>query len=208
MRAEEEAGFAQQIADQNDLASSSRRMRRHGAGSAANHDPAGYGAHTSGFGDKKASADDAQQEAEPSKAEARRLRQRANRAAASARRLAEAECLSKEQFLRETAAGFVDRGLPLEPMPSQRAKAQKAKPAKEPGAENKIAEDLLIGLWGAKLKHAGQSRAFFQSQLQHSLCLKVKVGSCQNRCCPSIIPAPTDFDQQLVEVQRLSLFCS
>ncbi len=137
-----------QVAEMNRVAQASRNSRRRGAGSVS---------HSGMDAPKKAPTQNTCEEAglEISKAEARRLRQRASRVAASQRKLAEAEAQATQKFLRETALGFQERNTPLETTePDKKPKEPKIKPAKEQAEPNKIAEDLLVGLWEAKLKHA------------------------------------------------------
>jgi hypothetical protein len=96
------------------------------------------------------------EEAELSKAQKRRERQRANRAAAAQRKDLQREKIAKEQFLRETAQGFTERQMPLEPT-EPKCKERKSKPTQAKDfAENELAEDLLIGLWQAKLRDPGR----------------------------------------------------
>lgn len=56
------------------------------------------------------------------------------------------------QFLRETAEGFTERRMPLEPTEPQKTKESKikVKPPKEM-SEDKAAIHLQVGLWEAKL---------------------------------------------------------
>lgn len=84
------------------------------------------------------------EEAELSKAQKRRERQRANRAAAAQRKDLQREKIAKEQFLRETAQGFTERQMPLEPTASN-CKERKSKPTQAKDfAENELGEDLLM----------------------------------------------------------------
>ena len=84
------------------------------------------------------------EEAELSKAQKRRERHRANRAAAAQRKDLQREKIAKEQFLRETAQGFTERQMPLEPTASK-CKERKSKPTQAKDfAENELAEDLLM----------------------------------------------------------------
>eukprot|EP00435_Cladocopium_sp_Y103_P017044 s198_g4.t1 len=154
LQAEEDAKLSEEIDRQNHLARALRNNRRRGAGAA----PSQIQKDNSRAQPDKRPVEDLQ-EKELSKAQARRLRQQSNRAAAAARKKIAEEQAAREQFLRETAEGFVagDKQAPLEPILPQKRKEPKIKPPKEVGAKNQIAEDLLIGLWEAKHKHKGQS---------------------------------------------------
>lgn len=70
------------------------------------------------------------EEAELSKAQKRRERHRANRAAAAQRKDLQREKIAREQFLRETAQGFTERQMPLEPTASK-CKERKSKPTQK-----------------------------------------------------------------------------
>ena len=105
---------------------------------------------TAGYVQDRTNSVGLDEEPEPSKAQRRRERQRAGRAAAAQRKAAQAEQMAQEQFLRETAPGFTERQLPLEPSEPKKAKEPKVKTARET-VQNDLAEDLLVGLWNAKL---------------------------------------------------------
>ena len=147
-KAQEEATLVAQIDAQNTLASAARKDRRKGAGSAPSQ--------PSHPAEEVEGAVVEVEEAELSKAQKRRERQRANRAAAAQRKDLQREKIAKEQFLRETAQGFTERQMPLEPTASN-CKERKSKPTQAKDfAENELAEDLLIGLWQAKLRDPGR----------------------------------------------------
>lgn len=105
----------------------------------------------SGYGHAEKANQGLEEDAEVSKAQRRRERQRLSRAAAAQKKAAQAEQLAQEQFLRETAAGFLEREDLLEPTDPKKVKEPKAKAVKET-AQNELAEDLLVGLWNAKLR--------------------------------------------------------
>ena len=147
LHAEEEAKRIEHIAHQNAVAQSNRSNRRHGAGCAGfvtTMEP------IAGYVQDRANPAGSDEEPEPSKAQLRRERQRAGRAAAAQRKAAQAKQMVQKHFLRETAPGFTERQLPLEPTEPKKAKEPKAKAPKET-VQNDLAEDLLVGLWNAKL---------------------------------------------------------
>ncbi|CAE7615579.1 unnamed protein product [Symbiodinium sp. CCMP2592] len=155
LKAEEEAKMQEHIARQNALAGTERKERRRGAGAAPSRDAGGEGHGYVGPGGEMANLAGSE-EGTGSKARMRRLRQRANREAAAEKKKEQAAQMAKEQFLRDTAQRFTERQSPLEPTEPQKSKEPKVRAPKEL-AENKIAEDLLIGLWEAKLTSASAS---------------------------------------------------
>ena len=149
LEAERNAKLFEEIALQNHLAQASRQNRRRGAGEAVQ--AAGYQEDRNREPDVQAEA----LEKELSKGQARRLRQQANRAQRAAAQKKAAEVEATQQFLRETQGFVTDKELP-EPT-ALKKKEPKSKAPKELAAHNQIAEDLLVGLWEAKHKHAGEA---------------------------------------------------
>eukprot|EP00435_Cladocopium_sp_Y103_P009831 s2508_g2.t1 len=73
--------------------------------------------------------------------------------------------LAKEKFLRETAEGFTERLMPLEPTEPQKTKEYNIK-VKEM-SEGKAAIDLQVGLWEAKSPQPGLEQVKDQSEKFH-----------------------------------------
>ncbi|CAE7580026.1 unnamed protein product [Symbiodinium natans] len=149
-----EMDWEQCILEQNRQAGEARRERRQ-ALSAAGDAP--IDVHEAPGPDRKR-ASACEQEPHRSKAQERRLRVRASRVAKTEHRSRAAEAQATQQFLKQTAAGFVERPeLSYEPEPRGVPKEPRKKAGKAFAAPNKVAEDLLRSLWDAKLKHPAPS---------------------------------------------------
>ena len=147
-QAEEDAKLSEAIALQNSLAQASRSSRRRGAGEAVQAQK-----------ERESQPEQAEtQEKELSKGQARRLRQRANRANRAAAQQRASELEATQQWLRETQ-GFIPQNPLPEPTSATSAKKKATRSRVPPEvAQSQVAEDLLMGLWEAKHKHADQRK--------------------------------------------------
>lgn len=90
---------------------------------------------------------------------ARRQKKKANILAAATRKAVVAEAEATQQFLRETAMGFTEHPEPAYPIdPLCPPKGPRARTSKKLAEPSDKAEDLLFGLWEAKLKYPGVAR--------------------------------------------------
>eukprot|EP00438_Fugacium_kawagutii_P023779 Skav213340 [mRNA] locus=scaffold3340:451135:454262:+ [translate_table: standard] len=142
-KAQEERRLAAQIAQQNSAAQAHRSSRRHGAGAAGQRPPENSQA-------AKVLCENVD-EAEPSKAQLRRERQRLARAASAKRKAAEKKEVLEEQFRRETAAAFAERNQTLEVVEPKPKAKPKGKPREVSLSDDKLATDLQVALWAAKV---------------------------------------------------------